>query len=302
MTFNMVIRELNQLEHNQLQECLIKMYSDIKFVCDKYNLTVFLGGGSALGAMRHKGFIPWDDDLDLNMPREDYDKLVKIINKELGNEYYCSAPNTKLVEAEFLKVYKKDTINREVYSHDKNVGVWIDIFPIDGAPRHKIMQKLKGFISDLFYFFNVSLYISQRDNELVKQAYKDKHRLGRYYTAKVIGKIFPIDYKNFYGKFDNFVSKNCKDCKYLTVATGRNKYAEECILRKDIFPAKKVEFEGISVNVYNNVEKYLTNLYGNYMQIPPPEKREKHYVSEFHISDKVKWHTVQAEKYHLERK
>ncbi|MGM9579929.1 MAG: LicD family protein, partial [Anaerovibrio sp.] len=85
------------------------MYCDIKAVCDKYNLTIVLGGGSALGAVRHKGFIPWDDDLDLNMPRKDYEKLLSVLEAELGKEYYFSAPHTKGVESQFLKIHKKDT-------------------------------------------------------------------------------------------------------------------------------------------------------------------------------------------------
>mgnify|MGYP000934529859 FL=1 len=72
------------------------MYSDILRVCEKYNIRVMLGGGSALGAVRHGGFIPWDDDLDLIMPREDYNKFISVFDKELSDLYEITSPNSKL--------------------------------------------------------------------------------------------------------------------------------------------------------------------------------------------------------------
>lgn len=292
--------ELTNRQRKQLHECLLKMYLDIKSVCDKYNLTIVLGGGSALGAIRHGGFIPWDDDLDLNMPRKDYDQFLKIMRTELGKEYDFSAPSTNYVECMFLKIYKKGSIYSEVYSNKKYNGVWIDIFPIDTAPNYKVCQLIKGICADCFHFINSSMLISQRDNGSVKQAYKSAHRMTRYYVAKFIGKIIPFGHTYFCNIYDKYVSDSSEG-KYGTVATGRNKYAGECMLFTDMFPVRKIEFEGLSVNVYNNVEKYLTKLYGDYMKIPPPEKRETHYVSEFSVSDDIGWYSGKAKEYCLVR-
>ena len=82
--------ELSDDERYKLKQCLMEIYQDITFICKKYNLTFMLGGGSALGAVRHKGFIPWDDDLDLMMSREDYNKLIKVFPKEVGDKYIIS--------------------------------------------------------------------------------------------------------------------------------------------------------------------------------------------------------------------
>ena len=79
-----------------MKQCLLEMYSDILRVCEKYNIRVMLGGGSALGAVRHGGFIPWDDDLDLIMPREDYNKFISVFDKELSDLYEITSPNSKL--------------------------------------------------------------------------------------------------------------------------------------------------------------------------------------------------------------
>lgn len=294
------IYQINEDERIKLHECLIKMYCDIKFVCNKHNLSVALGGGSALGAIRHKGFIPWDDDLDLNMPRKDYDKFLSIMKDELGAEYDFSAPCTECVDSPFLKIYKKDTINYEVFGNNRYRGIWIDVFPMDTAPNYKILQAIKGFIVDFFYFVNTSMFISQKDNQLVKKAYLMSNRAWRYYTAKVVGFLCPGNYKKFYNMFDRFVSDS-RSGKYLTVATGRNKYAGECMRVSDLFPLREADFEGLKVDVYKNVELYLTNLYGDYMKLPPVEKRERHYTSKFFVSDNIRWHTEQASNYHLVR-
>ncbi|WP_303815737.1 LicD family protein [Acidaminococcus timonensis] len=89
------IRELSSEELDQIHHCLLSILKDFIFVCDKYNLHYTLGGGSVLGSVRHQGFIPWDDDLDINMPRADYEKFKKIFSKELVNEYELRVPNSK---------------------------------------------------------------------------------------------------------------------------------------------------------------------------------------------------------------
>ena len=82
-----MLRELTNEELEKLHQCLLFILKDFIWVCNKYNLKYTLGGGSVLGAVRHKGFIPWDDDLDVNMPREDYEKFKAIFPKELAEEY-----------------------------------------------------------------------------------------------------------------------------------------------------------------------------------------------------------------------
>lgn len=279
----------------------MKMYCDIKSVCDKYGLVVFLGGGSALGTIRHHGFIPWDDDLDLNMPREDYEKLLGVLEKELGDEYNFSAPNTDCVDSAFLKIYKKGTILSEIFANQKYQGVWIDVFPIDYAPETLYMQKLKGFLVDALIFVGISLFIAQKNNNAVRLHYKEKNKLLRYKVAIFLNKIFPIQYKSIYNLVDKILKKTRKS-KVSTVAVGRARYAGECISSTSLFPPRELDFDGLKVNVYKNVEEYLRKLYGDYMKIPSPEERECHYVSDFYIPKGLTWKTIQAKNYHLIRK
>ena len=104
-----VLRELTDKERERLRKCLFSIYKDIALVCSKYGLCFMLGGGSVLGAVRHKGFIPWDDDIDLMMPREDYMKFISVFNKELGNKYDLFYPFSNEGNFQyFVQVSRKD--------------------------------------------------------------------------------------------------------------------------------------------------------------------------------------------------
>lgn len=110
-----VLRELTDKERERLRKCLFSIYKDIALVCSKYGLCFMLGGGSVLGAVRHKGFIPWDDDIDLMMPREDYMKFISVFNKELGNKYDLFYPFSNEGKFQyFVQVSRKDTILTKV--------------------------------------------------------------------------------------------------------------------------------------------------------------------------------------------
>ena len=92
---NQALRQLTGKEKENLKEMLLCITKDIDSVCRKYDIKLFLVGGSLLGAVRHSGFIPWDDDVDFGLTREDYIKLISVFDKELGNNYYLRCPNSK---------------------------------------------------------------------------------------------------------------------------------------------------------------------------------------------------------------
>lgn len=281
-------------ERSELQNCLLHMLKDVDMVCCKYNINYMLGGGTALGAVRHQGFIPWDDDLDINMPRQDYEKFIKIMDEELGDCYEFSYPNSNYVEYPFLKIYKKNTKFVELFDNTVFDGLWIDVFPIDYAPQNTLLCNIKGYMADfLLYIIGISLFLKQNHNSMTSKMYSGnwKRKL-RYYFAMVIGTIFiGISYKKVFNFFDRFVNSK-KKTDIVTVPTGRKRYRGECLPIDVIYPVKKIKFCDVHVPVYHYVETYLTALYGNYMQIPPVEKREKHMVAEFYIDkENIRWKT-----------
>lgn len=272
-------------ERSMLQKSLLHMLMDFQSVCEKHHLRYTLGGGSALGAVRHHGFIPWDDDLDINMPREDYEKFKVIFPREMGAYYDMSAPGTEHVVYGFMKIYKKGTVMREAFDDFAFEGLWLDIFPMDYVPENKIHRWIKGCLSDGIQFLASSLLISQHKNKATKEMYQQ--RKWRYRAAVLIGALIPVSAKRVVNFFDKFVI--AEKSKYMTIPTGRNHYAKETLYAEDFLPPIKGIFEGQEICLPHRADKYLTHLYGDYMQIPPPEKRESHKIAEFYVSPDVQW-------------
>lgn len=169
------LRQLTDDEVLKLRKTLLRTFQDIVNCCNKHNLKVMLGGGSALGAVRHKGFIPWDDDMDLNMPREDFEVLKEIFDKELGDKYILSSPNYKNnARARFPMILVKDTIFTEIGQNpeDELSKIKIDIFLIDNVPDNIIHRYLKGiWCTCLMFMASYEATYENRHNQAFKRLY-----------------------------------------------------------------------------------------------------------------------------------
>lgn len=286
------IHNITAEERAEVQACLLHMLKDIDYVCKKHNITYMLCGGTALGAVRHQGFIPWDDDLDLTMPRADYKKFIEVMHDEMVDFYDFSYPNSAHVDYPFLKIFKKNTRFVELLDNMEYNSLWVDVFPLDYAPQNIFMRKIKGIISDfIFHVIGASLLLENNSNSATKNIYAGnwKQKL-RYGLAMLIGKVlFFMNYKQIFNIFDRYVSSD-KASDYMTIPTGRKYYLGECLNKEVIYPVKKILFCDVVAPIHNNVDLYLTAIYGDYMQIPPVDKREKHLVSEFAIDKlNIKW-------------
>lgn len=282
-----ILYHMNEKESEQLKKCLMKILIDFVKVCNEYSFCYMLGGGSALGAVRHNGFIPWDDDIDVMMPREDYDKFVDIFEKELAGKYFLYVPNSKYeISNTYAKLVLKDTklvdINNMSTPFEK--GVWIDIFPIEYAAQNVFLRKIKGLVSDAFAFVAVSRFLYTYKNKKVRDFFYESKPGRLYYRVRIVtGFLFSfLGYKNWYNLYDKFV-RGCKETNMWTIPTGRKHYFGEAMEKVNFVPTKKMKFEEITVNVPNNVYGYLRNLYGDYMKVPPVEKREQHIIVEFKL-------------------
>lgn len=276
--------ELNESQRKALKNCLLDMLKDILRVCDKHNLCIMLSGGSCLGAVRHKGFIPWDDDIDLMMPRSDYEKFKLILDDELGKNYDFSVPNAKKrsIVGASLNIFKKNTLlsNRG----ERFKGVCIDVFPIDYVPDNEICRFFKSRFSFLLrgIAFSSLLY-SRRDPWLVKVTERSFSFNIYYKLLLFIGFVFSFkSYLFWLDLFDKFIQER-KVTSRMTLPTGRAMYDGEMLPVNVFMPVSKGVFEGIEVSLPNNTHVYLRNLYGNYMQIPPVEKRERHFYTSFDL-------------------
>lgn len=146
-----LLKEVGEKDRNKLQEVLTEMLQDIQIACDKEQLQVALGYGSVIGAVRHGGFIPWDDDIDLIMLREDWERFKLVFDDVLGDKYILEAPNygNKDTKCTWGKIYKRNTELVEIMEKDMpfEKGIFIDVFVYDNVPNNKMVRKLDGFLS-----------------------------------------------------------------------------------------------------------------------------------------------------------
>lgn len=265
--------EYNPKTLKHLQDVYLMMLKDFIKVCDENQIEYYLDGGSALGAVRHQGFIPWDDDIDIILFRDEYNRLIEILEKLPQDKYELLSSKNKKCYCRLHSQWNLKGTKTEAYydmNTDFTLGICLDIFVLDNIPndglRKKIFSIKQTLIRKLIWSYEITnseAYIS-----------KNKERMGK--ILKIIFKIFRINFTKIKKINNNFIEKyrneNCKNVCNLSTTY------ELVSIPKNIFrPPKKVKFEDVEVNIPNDYDKYLKIIYGdNYMQIPPKEDRYNH--------------------------
>lgn len=289
------LRRLDDNELAALKKCILDMFMHIKSICDNNGLVIMLTGGSCLGAIRHKGFIPWDDDLDLMMPRNDYDRLLQFCERgALGDDYEFTFPDKKHDSpCAFLKIYLKDSkiIGIGGESEKYPNGVFVDIFPIEGAPKSMSVRIIKGTVANaLRLCANLVDGCGSWSKELADFYKQDKGLYVNMRCRQLMGKLLSVfSHKRWICWYDHLV-KNGLIGEYAVIPAGRNLYVGETLPTSCFLPPSKGYFEGIEVNLPADPDAYLHNLYGDYMVIPPMEKRESHMIVELQLPQRYSQH------------
>lgn len=258
-----------------LQENLLEMYIDVINYCELYNLNIFAVGGTALGAIRHNGFIPWDDDIDLGMLRSDYIKFIENFNSSfLAAKYILKVPNyTKKNPNRFLQLYKKNTVLKTL--HNGSTPEWqmlfLDIFPYDSVSNNLFLRRLTGYSSDFLMLIASCVGLIEMKDEQTRNIFYST-MLGKLnYNIRVfLGKCFSFkSHSEWFDVIDRFVSNSDPTTLSITSAMGSKHYLGEIVDRTTFLPLRSVMFEGLKIKVPGRVEDYLSMLYGNtYMQVP----------------------------------
>ena len=269
---------MNNLEKLHVEE--IEILKKILEIFEKNSLTYYIMGGTLLGAVRHKGFIPWDDDIDIGLPRDDYERFLEIAVKEFKKPYYVdyfkftedknnyiSNYIPKIQNLEFKIINNTANVSRETYA-------WIDIFPLDGMPKNK----LKFQVHKLNLLYRRLLLKYSEFSKIVNQETK-----GRPIHEKIlikIGKMFNFEKKlstyKCLEKLDKTMKKyKYNDSEYVVNFMGAYKFKE--MFKKQIYnEIEEYEFEGLKLKGPKNYDFVLKQLYGDYMKIPNKEEKNKH--------------------------
>lgn len=257
-----------------LQEIELENLKKIIEVCEANNLRYYLIGGSLIGVLRHKGFIPWDDDIDVGLPRPDYNKFIKIIKQYLPNNMdsktMTSDPNYKCYFTRIINNRKK--IYWEHGQYTAVIGIWTDVFPIDGLPTSKIRRKIHvfnvNFHKALYKFTQIDYVTTNKKRPIYERA------LIRFAMLTHIGRLMSPEKTLL--KLDQVLQKYDYDkAQYVWNFSG-------CYGKREIVPKyqlggeRKGIFEDLIVSIPEGAEDYLTNIYGDYMKMPPVEERKGH--------------------------
>lgn len=252
----------------EAQSIMVLILKEVHRICEKHNIKYFLEGGTLLGAIRHKGFIPWDDDLDISMLREDYEKFLKVADKELSDKFFLQTMDTDPHYNVYhipLKVRHNGSVFIEEQEENEKYhnGIYIDIFPIDRIPESGLKYKLQAKLSKFLLLMKMN--ISKRDAYSLRFFVRTGFQLlGRLISGRFIRRILALTLKW------NRESR-AKVYTYGPELVWSNTYKEE-----DLFPLRKVKFEDEEFWAPNNPDAILTNFYGNYMELPPEDQRITH--------------------------
>lgn len=277
------MRQVSQEDVRKLQQTLLSMMEDIDAVCRKYSLTYFLCGGSALGAVRHGGFIPWDDDMDLVMPRKDYDLLEVYLQKEFPDSYWVQDVRTDShYDLNSMKIRKKGTRCLELLDPEpEKAGIFIDIYPLEDTFDNRLLRTAHGIIGEAFLFVCSCVRLCSKRERILKYLEDDKSR-GVVKKKLLIGRCFSFLSLTRWLRITEKVLSCCHRPKsrYVSIPSGRKHYFGEMYTRQSYFPPREAAFDGHSFFIMNDPREYLEKLYGDYMSVPPESEREYHGVLE----------------------
>ena len=259
-----------KIDKHLFKQICIKMLDSFTSVCEKYGLRYFVDYGTLLGAVRHRGFIPWDDDVDVSMPRIDYERLINLFEQNdrlfgktfklatFSNRYNVYKPYMNLVDTSTITV---SNVRKKRYYYP----IWIDIFPVDGVEDDQLAEKEKNRIRKLINGGRAFLM-------------KKRNFLSGLYHFFIDNRFLSLPR---FRKADSLAKRHAPSKKMMNYFSpyGSNDFVDVCYF--DDFSL--VDFEQTKVRIPRDYDERLRNLYGNYMQLPPEEKRTTHLIDAFYI-------------------
>jgi lipopolysaccharide cholinephosphotransferase len=250
-----------------LQLAEIEILDEFVRICEKNNIQYFLDGGTLLGAIRHRGFIPWDDDIDVGMIRGDYDKFIRVCKTGLDSKYYLQSMETNKYcrYRAAARIRKNNTMfisGGAFYHAQDHRGIYIDIVPFDFIVNNRIILAFQLFL------------LEKLDNIIGIKRNNGQAKKCLYTTVKkIVYSMLPFNLIHF---FQRCVMIPFFKTKYVLPWNLVYGFDNEIFPAAMLAPVTKVEFEGKYYSAPAQPDAFLRQMYGDYMQIPPVEKRRTH--------------------------
>lgn len=276
---------MRELTHEELKQAELDILKDVARFCEENHLRYYLGGGTLLGAVRHKGFIPWDDDIDISMPRPDYLQFIHTYNRE-GSRYFVKSieiddqyvyTNAKVYDG---KTYLLDYLVRKPAPYS---GVHIDIFPIDGLPKSRVRQRFLFLEQEMLLILargsSMGYVSSHKYYDSAKKGGKIKGwlRTALKFGAITVFRFLPTSrlLRKINTNLEQFPYESSEEVACLVACI--HGAACERLSKAEFEPRMFFDFEGIKLQGSAGYVTYLKQLYGNYMKLPPEANRIAHH-------------------------
>lgn len=274
---------------NELQATQLKILKYFIAFCDKHNIRYYLCGGTVLGAIRHGGFIPWDDDIDVALPREEYDRFIEIAKREMnveGSDYFLQTFETdKRYLYNFAKIRLNTTtfVEKQFKFANMNQGVWIDIFPWDGMSVNENYKK-----KELKRIHRNWLWMWASYPQVMYRRVRFKHFFEDIFMNTVAILFFWVNaYNCKRRKIEKIIRKVPYEKSYWTI-NSQGAIKAKPVPRHVIGDGIMWKFEDIEARIPTDYHTYLSIHYGDYMKLPPLEQREGHHYYE-HLDLNMSW-------------
>ncbi len=275
--FGLQVLSEDQLEG--LQKVLLVIFDDVMEICRRFDLKYTVIGGTAIGALRHKGFIPWDDDVDIAMPRRDFEEFCKIVRRDYAEKYSMLHPQDRENYGRVIpKIRLKGTQYRTILERDLDeCGIFIDIFPIENVPDNAFVRFCQGMMAMGFGFALAC-----------RRIYKGRREFRKMLSAPVFYAKCAIGFCLSFASIEKWAAwtdhwySACKNenSRLVSIPSDERHFFGEINPRSMLCEMADGEFEGRPCKVPAQADPYLRDIYGDYMQIPPADKQVRNcYIS-----------------------
>lgn len=265
-------------DNERVQKITLSLLEKYMDFCNRHNLRYYFTGGALIGVLRHKGFIPWDDDIDVGMPRKDYDRFIFLIKKNMLEGYgLCDRftdPNWHFAMCQFIDEETEITIH--LAEKPRKAHVWIDVFPLDGLPTNSFCRWVRvKHILMYRYLIQLANISTQVDVNRKRPSYEK--------AILSVSKLLHIEKILNTNRILNKLERLLRKCDFDNSVYAGNmlgRYREKEVVKREYFGKAIIgDFEGIKVNIPEKSHELQTALYGDYMQLPPESQRVAHNVT-----------------------